>query len=78
MSEEGVITKRDVGQLVKDTLEEDLEPGNGVAERVAMLNLCWTFWEQLGSKETDPSITADEADELIEQLPADMDDLLQD
>lgn len=76
MSEEGVITKLDVAQLLKDLKEEDLEPGDGIAQRQLLVNTTWSVWDQLGAVETNPSVSEEEADELLEEMPVSFDDFV--
>lgn len=75
MSEKGVMSKRDVAQLVKDLKEEDMEPGSGIAQRVMGANVVWSVWNQIGPIETKPEVSEEEADELLAELPISYEDV---
>lgn len=75
MSGEDMITKRDVAKLIKDAKNADLEPGDGIAQRVAMVNVVWSVWGQVGAVETEAEISEAEAQELIEEMPLSYEDV---
>ena len=65
MSDAGEIDERDLATMVQKMREEH----EGEPLRLAMVNALYPLWDTYGGEETDPDLSKDEAQDILDELP---------